>query len=378
MNIKAFLKHLIPASLARLQRLQRQYKALKKETDALKTENKNLLLLIEDIQNHQKKLESDIKYFSEKSKKAEIDARYCKSILTEQAKIAKHDYLKSSPESVYIQELSDWFTHATGETLELDNPKTFNQKVQWLKLFDTTPLKTQLSDKYLVRDWVREKIGDKYLTELLGVWDNFDDIDFSLLPERFVLKGNHGCAFNYIVPDKSKLNISDARYKFTSWMKINYAYRGFEPQYLNIKPVIIAEEYLENDGDDLYDYKIWCFGGEPKFIQFIRERNKGGTKMAYFDTDWNKQPFVSNNIRIEDEIEKPKNLDEMLEIARILSKDFCYVCVDLYHLNDGTIKFGEMTFTRANGACHWNPPEYNTIIGDMITLPEKKPFFKES
>lgn len=312
-----------------------------------------------------------------RAKKANSTADFCKRFVDEQNRLAKHDYWLNLPDNLYVQELSDWFKRVMGETLELDNPITFNQKIQWLKLFDTTPEKTQLSDKYLVREWVKGKIGDKYLTKLYGVWDNFDDIDFDSLPDKFVLKANHGCAFNFIVPDKSEMDRSDARYKFASWLKFNYAFRGLEPQYCNIKPLIIAEEYLENDGKDLYDYKIWCFDGKPTYIQFIRERNHGGIKMAFFDTEWNKMPFVYNYPRIESDVEKPENLDEMLDIAKTLCEGFCYVCVDLYHLNDNSIKFGEMTFTRANGTCRWTPPEYNEIIGSMIKLPEKKPFIKE-
>lgn len=155
-------------------------------------------------------------------------------------------------------------------------------------------------------------------------------------------------------------------------MKVNYAYRwGMEPQYKNIKPRIIAEEYLENDDHDLYDYKIWCFGGEPKYIQFLSERNTNGLKMAFYDTQWNRQEFVYDHPRLNHEAEKPDNLDEMLEIAAKLAKDFCHVRVDLYHLNNGEIKFGEMTFTSCSGSCNWDPPEYNKILGDMITLPEK-------
>lgn len=301
-------------------------------------------------------------------------ARNANEWLKDEIKREKHDYYKSVLPARYKEELANWFMEKTGEKLELENPVTFNQKIQWLKIYDSTPLKTQLADKYLVRDFVRDKIGENYLVKLLGVWDDFDDIDFSAMPQKFVLKANHGCQFNYIVTDKSKFNSTDARRTFAKWLSFNYAFgNGIEPHYHNIKPRIIAEEYLENN-DGLDDYKFWCFDGEPKFVQFLTDRNKDALKMVFYDTEWNRQEFVYNNPQLDREVPKPDNLEEMLRIARILSQGFCHVRVDLYRLNDGTLKFGEMTFTSASGAPRWDPPEWNEKMGSFITLPEKSPF----
>jgi len=265
-------------------------------------------------------------------------------------------------------ELEKWYRRRTGKTLDLDHPRTFNEKMQWLKLYDSTPLKTRLADKYLVRDWVKEKIGEQYLVPLLGVWDRFSDIEFDSLPDRFVLKANHGCKMNIIVRDKSKLDKKDAARKFNKWLNTNYAYHlGFEMLYKDIKPRIIAEEYLENDGD-LYDYKVWCFHGKAKYIMFLSERERG-LKMNFYDTDWNLQPFRYNYPANEKEIPKPDNLDELIRVAETLARDFIHVRVDFYRLNDGTLKFGEMTFTSYSGICRWQPEEQDNILGNLIRLP---------
>ena len=277
--------------------------------------------------------------------------------------------------SKYERELKLWYKERTGEELNLQNPKTFNEKIQWLKLYDSTPLKTRLADKYLVREWVAEKIGEEYLIPLLGVWDSFEDIDFDKLPERFVLKANHGYNWNYIVKDKSTFDKNDARAKFVEWLNTNFAFRGLEIQYMNISPKIIAEEYLENGDNDLYDYKVFCFGGKAESIMYLSER-KQGLKMAFFDLEWNKLPFTYSYPINEATIPKPQNLDLLIKLAETLANGFPHVRVDFYILNDGSLKFGEMTFTTANGMCKWNPPEQNRIYGNLIKLPSKSPIPK--
>jgi hypothetical protein len=240
------------------------------------------------------------------------------------------------------------------------------------KLYDSTPIKTKLTDKYLVRDWVKERIGEKYLIPLIGVWDKFDDIDFDRLPDKFVLKFNHGCGWNIIVKDKSTFDKDAAKRKFGRWLNTNFAFiNGLELQYKDITPKIIAEEFIENEGMDLYDYKIWCFNGKPKFVMFLAERQIG-LKMAFYDLNWNILPFTYSYPQYEKLVPKPDNLDEMLDVAKILCKDFVHVRVDCYRLDDCSLKFGEMTFTTASGACNWNPPEYDLVLGQMITLPETK------
>lgn len=284
-----------------------------------------------------------------------------------------YEYYKNLPSERYAEELCEWFKRVTRDTLDLDNPKTFNEKIQWMKLYDSTPLKTQLADKYLVREWVKEKIGEEYLIPLLGVWDTFDEIDFDQLPDSFVLKANHGCGWNIIVKDKSIFDVEEAKRRFDLWMSTNFAFRaGFELHYMNIKPRIIAEEYLENGNNDLYDYKVFCFGGVAYSVMFLSER-KTGLKMAFYDREWNKLPFVYSHPKNEDVVPKPQKIEQMIELAEKLSKGFAHVRVDFYVLNDGSIKFGEMTFTSASGNCKWDPPEQNLIYGNLINLPEKSP-----
>ena len=276
------------------------------------------------------------------------------------------------PKEKYAIALSKWFQKNTGKYLNLRNPRTFNEKIQWLKLYDSTALKTITTDKYLVRDWVKERIGEKYLVKLLGVYDSFDEIDFSVLPNRFAMKTTHGSGWNYVVKDKSKIKIEELRKKFNKWLNLNFAYMfGFELHYANIKPRIIIEEYIENKDGKLYDYKFWCFNGKPMYIQF-RDDWTHELKMAFFDTDWNKQCFAYDHEIYDKILERPSNLDEMLDIAQKLCQNFYFVCVDLYRLDDGRIYFGEMTYTRSSGIANWRPAEINHYLGDLIKLPENK------
>ena len=267
--------------------------------------------------------------------------------------------------------LKQWYKKRTGKNLNLENPKTFNEKIQWLKLYDNSPLKTKLADKYLVREWIEEQIGSKYLIPLLGVWNNFDEIDFDKLPEKFVLKANHGSHWNIIVKDKSKLDKSKAKKKFDKWMARDYAFKaGLELQYRGIKPKIIAEKFIEDTNGELNDYKIMCFNGEPKFVWVDCGRYSNHTKNIY-DLDWNLQPFKMTYPISKTPIARPENLDKMIELAKILCKDFAFVRVDFYNV-DGKIYFGEMTFTSMSGTDKFEPEKYDLELGNMLTLPEKK------
>lgn len=281
---------------------------------------------------------------------------------------------KETPPEKYKEELIKIYGLRTGEKLHLGNPRTFNEKIQWLKLYDTTPLKTRLADKYLVREWVKEKIGEQYLIPLLGVWDNFNDICVEDLPERFVLKANHGCGCNIVVKNKMEVNWKEVKEKFDYWMSLNYAFlAGFEMQYLNIQPRIIAEQYMENTGGGLTDYKIYCFQGQPLYIQTMRDRKPGKhiAKIGIYNIEWELQPFILNNVQDEKVMDKPVCLEEMLQVAKILSEGFAFVRVDLYVLDNGEIKFGEMTFTPASGFGRWSPPAADRIMGEKICLPQK-------
>ena len=285
------------------------------------------------------------------------------------AKELMYYYNSRASEADYPKLTKLWYKWRKGVELNLDEPTTFNEKIQWMKLYDHSEIKSLLSDKYLVRDWVAGKIGEEYLIPLLGVWDSFDQIDFSRLPDRFALKANHGSAWNYIVTDKSKLDMDEAKSKFDQWMSLNYSYVScFELQYSAIRPRIIAEQYLDPKDGTLFDYKFHCFNGEPKIVEVIGERvqRTHSGREAIMRPDWTRHPGKSliTMEEFEEDPPKPQNYDQMLRIARTLSSDFSYVRVDLYNI-DGDIKFGEMTFSPDSGM---DPIDEHFPYADLIRL----------
>ncbi len=280
-------------------------------------------------------------------------------------------YYKGLHPDSYEAALNDWYYQRTGKHMDVAHPTTYNEKIQWLKLFDNSPLKTRLTDKYMVRKWISEKIGDKYLIPLLGVWSSFDEIDFDSLPDKFVLKTNHGSGWNLIVTDKATLNFSQAKSKFDYWMNRNYAFYGLELQYMNIPRKIIAEKYLV-ELEQVYDYKFMCFNGEVKFIWVDTDRFTDH-KRTLFTTDWEKMDKKIMYPSAEYDIPKPVNFERMLDIAKALSKGFIHVRVDLYNVN-GKIYFGEMTFSSESGTLTTEPKEFESEMGDWIELTERKPY----
>jgi len=289
--------------------------------------------------------------------------------LDRQASEALYLHYKHLKPEEYPQALVDWYRLRTGETLDIEHPRTFNEKMQWLKLHDSTPLKTRLADKYRVREYVRKKVGEDHLIPLLGVWNRFDDIDFDALPQRFCLKANHGSGWNVIVRDKKMLDRAAVKRKFDEWLGMSYAFcKGLELYYKAIPPKIVAEAYIENASGQLYDYKVWCFGGKPEYITFLADR-RTKLKMVFHDLAWVPQPFVYNYPRYEEPVPRPSNLDELLSLAQKLAGGFPFVRVDLYRLDDGSLKFGEMTFTPHSGICKWTPPQWNRKLGEMIPVP---------
>lgn len=287
----------------------------------------------------------------------------------------RYYYYKSMNEKDYPRALSKIFYKHFHYPLNLSNPITFNEKMQWLKLFDSTPLKTRLADKYLVREWIAEKIGEEYLISLLGVWNSFEEINFEELPQRFVLKTNHGSGYVILVNDKNEINYKEMKKKVDQWMKENFAFKlGFELQYKDILPKIVVEEFINSESEGLSDFKIHCFNGKPEFIQIIGERDleKHSAKEVFFDTKWNvldcTYTYPNPDKESIKKIKEPIQLNQMLVIAEKLADGFKYVRVDLYLLENGTIKFGEMTFTAASGFDHWNPQEYDKKWGELIKI----------
>ncbi len=276
--------------------------------------------------------------------------------------------MKFLPEKFYLK---IYYEYYTGKKLDLNNPIEFNQKIQWMKVFYRPPILTQLVDKYSVRSYVEEKVGSEYLNELLNVYEKASDVKFEDLPDRFVIKGVHGCHFNLIVRDKEKMNPLKARYLLIKWLNKNQYYRGgLEWAYRNVKPRLIAEKYMEEIGQEiLNDYKFFCFDGVPRFVQIDLERGVKDYR-CYYDMAWKKLPFsTETNPHYQGEVEKPTNLDKMIEVASKLADRFPFVRVDLYNI-DGRIVFGEMTFYPSDGRKEFIPDEYNRLIGEYLQLPE--------
>ena len=283
--------------------------------------------------------------------------------------LRRRGFLNWMSDSFYLKMI---FRAKLGYSLDLKNPKTFNEKLQWLKLYDCNPLYTQLVDKYEVRKFVAEKIGEEYLIPLLGVWDRFEDIDFDALPSQFVLKCTHDSGSVVICKDKTAFDIKVAQNKLNKCLKRNFYYVGREWPYKDVKPRIICEKYMEDEsGAELKDYKIFCFNGMPKIIQVDFDRFTNHKRNLY-DVEWNyipvsiQYPTDQNNI-----VNKPEKLEKMLNFAKILSKNIPHVRVDFYSIHD-KIYFGELTFTHGSGYENFEPEEFGLQMGSWLELPREK------
>lgn len=246
----------------------------------------------------------------------------------------------------------------------LDKPKTFNEKLQWLKLNDRRPIYTTMVDKYRVRDYVSNKIGKEYLIPLIGVWDDPDEIDFDSLTNQFVLKCNHNSGTGmYICKDKSKIDEEEIRHGLRQGLKEDYFIYSREWPYKNIPKKIICEDYI---GDNPNDYKIFCFNGKARYVLVCSDRFTS-LKETFFDLNWNVAPFKRPKIDIDPNIEKPHNLEKMIELANKLSKNIPFLRVDFYEVNK-MIFFGELTFFPAGGFSGFEPAERDYKLGKMIKL----------
>lgn len=253
--------------------------------------------------------------------------------------------------------------------LHLDAPVRFNEKLQWLKLHCKKEEYTKLVDKYEVKSIVAGKIGEQYIIPTLGVWNKFDDIDFNKLPNQFVLKCTHDSGGLVICTDKARFDVSMARKKINKSLKRKYFFEHREYPYKNVPPRIIAEKYMADEsGWQLKDYKVFCFNGEPKFIEVDYDRYIGH-KLNVYDLDWNFVDFYMTSPNDRDvHIERPRKLEEMVNLARILSKDDIFVRVDFYSIND-KLYFGELTYHPGCGMIDFHPDEYDYKLGEMLHLP---------
>lgn len=262
---------------------------------------------------------------------------------------------------------------STGKKLNLKEPQTFNEKLQWLKLYNKNPIYTTMVDKYEAKKYVAERIGEEYIIPTLGEWDKFDDIDFDTLPNQFVLKCTHDSGGLFIVKDKSTFNKEKAKRKIKKSLKANFYLWGREWPYKNVKRRIIAEKYMEDtETQELRDYKFFCFDGEVKALFVATDRGKidEETKFDFYDEHFNHLPFLHGHPNATKEIKKPLNFDKMKELASILSKDIPHVRVDFYEI-DREIYFGELTFFHHGGFVPFEPEEWDYKFGDYIKLPIK-------
>lgn len=254
--------------------------------------------------------------------------------------------------------------------LNLNNPMTYNEKLQWLKLYDRNPDYTKMVDKYEVKNYVKDIIGEEYIIPTLGVWDRFEDIDFNKLPQQFVLKCTHDSGGLVICKDKSKLDIDVARNKINHCLKRNYYLNTREWPYKNVKPRIIAEKYMVDESrTELKDYKFFCFDGEPKSL-FIATDRGIDTKFDFYDMSFEHLNFRNGYKNSNKEIKCPKGFEKMKELSMKLSKGIPQARIDFYDIN-GKVYFGEITFFHWSGLTKFDPVEWDYTFGSWIKLPKK-------
>ena len=305
-------------------------------------------------------------------KRLEEEVKELKRTVNELRKDTEYKIELIAPEDKYEELLHLWYRQHKGRELDFDNLETLDDKIQWLKLNRNSEKRSLLADKYRVREFVIDTIGKDYLIPLLGVYDKPEDIPFRDLPDRFVVKANHGCAYNLIVKDKSGLNISEAIEKLKSWLSENYAFKnGLELQYAEIERKLIVEQYIEDNAGELNDYKFYCFGPHVECVVVCLDRGKGKTSFYLFDREWNLLRYNKAGKKAPDNftLPKPDNMDLMFELAGKLSEESGepFVRVDLYNC-DGKIFFGEMTFTPASGADKNRGKEADQLFGKKLNL----------
>ena len=259
-----------------------------------------------------------------------------------------------------------------GKFINWKNPKTFNEKLQWLKVYNRKPEYTMMVDKVKVKDYVAQKIGEQYVIPTLGVWDKPEDIDFDALPNLFVLKCNHDSGSICICRDKKTFDKAKAISKLKAAMKRDMYWDGREWPYKNVKPRILAEKFMVDESGHLRDYKFYCFNGEPKVFLVATDRfSAHGTYFDYFDMDGNNLPFSQGGENNPVTPALPSNFEEMKSIARKLSKGIPHVRIDLYCV-EGKVYFGEYTFFDSSGFEKFTPQEWDETLGGWLTLPAKR------
>lgn len=256
-----------------------------------------------------------------------------------------------------------------GKRLNFKNPQSFNEKIQWLKLYDRKPEYTRMVDKYEAKIYASNVIGDEYIIPTLGIYDSVEDIDFNKLPDQFVLKCTHDSGGIVICKDKSQLDIGAAKEKLKKYLKRRYYNESREWPYKNVHPRIIAEKYMvDESGTELKDYKFFCFDGAAKSL-FIATDRGIDTRFDFYDMNFNHLPFKNGHELAIKPIVKPRNFEKMVELVNILSQGIPHLRIDLYNIN-GKIFFGEYTFSHWSGMMPFEPEEWDYNFGSWINLPE--------
>lgn len=276
---------------------------------------------------------------------------------------------KKSVQKSDIQAVKDMYYPRAQRYPDLDNPKAFTEKLQWLKLYYRNDLMPIVADKYEVRSYLEKKGYSYLLNDLYEVFYKIDAFKPERLPHQFVLKAAHASGWNLIVKDKSKINWWIWKKHMKYWLTHDIAWRGREWHYADMTPKIVCEKYLEDESGGLTDYKCFCFNGEPKFI-YVHVKGNNGNYLNFYDTEWNLLPFTGYYKPGPDhKIDRPKFLDEILKISKDLSTPFPFVRIDFY-IENGNLRFGEFTFFPGGGGAYIRPIEWDYKIGEWLTLPE--------
>ena len=277
----------------------------------------------------------------------------------------KYNVIKSIHSDYFIESLRYFIRHK--KIANFKNPRTFNEKLGYLKLYRDPGILSDLCDKYLVKNYVRKKIGDKYVLDTLYITSEPESIPFEKLPNSFIIKATHGSGWNIIVKDKKNTDFKHIVKKCRSFLSMNYYYLGRECQYKNIEPQIMVENLLKDErGNIPSDYKFFAFNNEVKFIQVDYDR-ANNHKRNFYDLEWNKMDFNLNYPSFDFEIKKPENLSQMIEISKVLSEGLPFARIDLYSiLND--IYFGEITLTPENNLGKFKPAKYDKVLGEYLSI----------
>ena len=289
---------------------------------------------------------------------------YKKVIKNRELRLKLISFLSFVPDELYIKIV---YKIKTGKRLNLKNPQTFNEKLNWLKLHGKREEYTDLADKLKAREYISKTLSPDYLFPLLGVWDSFEEIDFDALPESFALKCNHDSGSVKLIADKTKADKKALSKFFKGRLSINPYYLGREYPYKNIKPKIIAEEFMKSsDGKGIRDYKYFCFNGEPR-LMFVASDREADVKFDFFDMDFNHLDIYNIHPNAEIVPERPQSFEKMKELCRILTKGMPFVRLDLYEI-DSRVYFGEFTFFHGGGFYEFFPDEWNKKLGDLIDI----------